>query len=545
MKKIEKTVFISYRRTNFPWALAIYQKLTGNGYDVFIDYTSIDSGDFEQIILGNINSRAHFLVLLTPSALERCSEPGDWLRREIEFALDTHRNIVPLMFEGFDFSNPSIKNHLTGKLAVMSRYNALPVPSEYFDAAMDRLSQRFLNVPLEMVVHPPSVEAEQSARQQQIAANEAPTVKEESLTAQEWLEKGFALNDNSEEELNCYNEAILLDPEYALAYNNRGAVRKAHGDLEGALQDYDRSIKLENPQLHLPYYNRGSILSDQGDLESARRAYDTAIRIRPDYSPVYINRGNLRKAQGDLEGALLDFNRAIELEDPELHLPYYNRGSLLDDQGDLEGALRDYSEAIRIKPDYALAYNNRGILRSAQGDLDGALSDYNRAIEYDNPELHLTFNNRGLVLQENGDLEGAMSDFNQAIHIEPEYALAYNNRGILRDAMGDQDGALSDYNRAIELNLPSLHLPYFNRGNLFRAQGELDAALHEYNEAIRLKPDYVNAYYNCAMVNEAQGNLEGAVQNYQTYLDLGGGIQDGDQEEVEGFIQNLKKKIEE
>jgi hypothetical protein len=35
MERIEKTVFLSYRRTNFPWALAIFQNLTHNGFDVF------------------------------------------------------------------------------------------------------------------------------------------------------------------------------------------------------------------------------------------------------------------------------------------------------------------------------------------------------------------------------------------------------------------------------------------------------------------------------------------------------------------------------
>jgi len=41
MGRIEKTVFISYRRTNLPWALCIYQDLTMHGYDVFFDYQSI------------------------------------------------------------------------------------------------------------------------------------------------------------------------------------------------------------------------------------------------------------------------------------------------------------------------------------------------------------------------------------------------------------------------------------------------------------------------------------------------------------------------
>ena len=84
MERVEKTVFLSYRRTNIPWALAIFQNLTQHGYDVFMDYSGIDSGDFEGAILGNIKARAHFLVLLTPSALEHCDDPADWLRREIE-----------------------------------------------------------------------------------------------------------------------------------------------------------------------------------------------------------------------------------------------------------------------------------------------------------------------------------------------------------------------------------------------------------------------------------------------------------------------------
>jgi TIR domain len=119
MGRIEKTVFLSYRRTNFPWALAIYQDLTQHGYDVFFDYNSIPAGDFETLILENVRARAHFLVVLTPSALERCSEPGDWLRREIETAIDEKRNIIPLMLEGFSFGTPAIASQLTGKLALL------------------------------------------------------------------------------------------------------------------------------------------------------------------------------------------------------------------------------------------------------------------------------------------------------------------------------------------------------------------------------------------------------------------------------------------
>src|SRR6202049_872741 len=122
MERIEKTVFLSYRRTNIPCALAIFQNLEQHGYDVFFDYNRVASGDFEGVILGNITARAHFLVLLTPSALERCDDPADWLRREIETALANQRNIVPLMLEGFDFGSPGIASQLTGTLAPLKLY---------------------------------------------------------------------------------------------------------------------------------------------------------------------------------------------------------------------------------------------------------------------------------------------------------------------------------------------------------------------------------------------------------------------------------------
>jgi uncharacterized membrane protein YeaQ/YmgE (transglycosylase-associated protein family) len=173
MGRIEKTVFISYRRTDPAWALAVFGDLTRNGYDVFIDFEGIGAGNFETIILENIRARAHFLVLLTPTALERCGDPKDWMRREIEAALDSQRNIVPLMLPGFNFSTPAIASQLTGKLEVLKQKNGLPIPEGYFSQAMDRLRNRFLNVPVDAVLHPASDAAQQAAKEQKDKATVA------------------------------------------------------------------------------------------------------------------------------------------------------------------------------------------------------------------------------------------------------------------------------------------------------------------------------------------------------------------------------------
>ncbi|MEP7133839.1 MAG: SUMF1/EgtB/PvdO family nonheme iron enzyme [Chloroflexota bacterium] len=173
MARIENTVFISYRRTDVYTALAVYENLKNQGYDVFFDYRSISSGDFEQIITSNIRARAHFLLILTATALDRCSEPGDWLRREIEFAIDEKRNIIPLFFKGFRFGAPSVAEKLTGKLRNLSRYNGLNVHEDYFDEAMHRLPTQFLNIPLDTVLHPVSTEVQKVVVQEQVAADKA------------------------------------------------------------------------------------------------------------------------------------------------------------------------------------------------------------------------------------------------------------------------------------------------------------------------------------------------------------------------------------
>src|SRR5688572_10170140 len=268
--RIEKTVFISYRRTNFWTALAVFQNLHQNGYDVFFDYKSIPSGDFKQVISEAVKSRAHFIVILSQSALDRCNEPEDWLRREIELALDHKRNIIPLTMEGFDFGSPATVEALTGKLANLKKYNAMGIPSEYFDDAMAKLrSEKFLNRPLESVAHPVSEVTRRITEVQKYAASEAGPVDKEQLTAQEWLERGYVFGSSNDidEAIRCFTESIRLKPSYE-AYYSRGIAQRINGDLEEAIQDYDIAIDMM-PENALTANNRGNVRRCRRDLDGA------------------------------------------------------------------------------------------------------------------------------------------------------------------------------------------------------------------------------------------------------------------------------------
>ena len=363
MALIEKTVFLSYRRTNYYCALSIFQDLTQHGYDVFFDFTSIAGGSFERVILENITSRAHFLVLLTPSALERCGDPADWLRREIETALDNQCNIVPLMLEGFDFGTPQIASQLTGKLAAIKSYNALRIVPEYFSEAMERLRGQYLSVPLAAVLHPPSLAAQTAAIQEKAAAIEAPPVQEVELTAEQWFERAFTAVD-IDEQLRFYTEALRLKPDYAEAFNKRGVARQAKGDLDGALADYNEVLRFK-PDDAEAFNKRGVARRAKGDLDGALADYNEALRLKPDFAEAFYNRDVVRQAKGDL---VAYYNEAVRLK-PDDAEAFNKRGVARDDKGDLDGALADYNEALRLKPDFAKALYNRDVVRQAKSSL--------------------------------------------------------------------------------------------------------------------------------------------------------------------------------
>ncbi len=307
---VQKTVFISYRRTHLYVARAVYQDLTTHGYDVFLDYEGIDAGSFESIILSQIAARAHFIVILTPSALERCRQPGDWLRREIEQAIDLKRNIVPLLFEQFSFKQA--EPLLTGKLALLPGYNGLDVPPTYFEAAMERLRTRFLSKPLDVIAHPVSTPEITPMVTRKVELDSE--ITRPRLSAEDLFARGNLayLEGDYECALADYEWAIQLNPGYAAAYNNRGVAHYYSGQLAQALADYNEAARLD-PRYATSYMNRGIVRTALGDLDGALVDFSEAIRLNPAYALAYLNRGVTWRLKHDLARANRDYWRYIQL----------------------------------------------------------------------------------------------------------------------------------------------------------------------------------------------------------------------------------------
>ena len=106
------------------------------------------------------------------------------------------------------------------------------------------------------------------ALQQQLAAAEATTEKPEeeykkavnTLVATDWFEKGQyqTYSGNYQEALRAYDMVVVLRPNDAKGYSNRGAVYVQLGRYDSAMKDMNKAVAL-NPQNRTTLYNRNLI----------------------------------------------------------------------------------------------------------------------------------------------------------------------------------------------------------------------------------------------------------------------------------------------
>ena len=75
-----------------------------------------------------------------------------------------------------------------------------------------------------------------------------------------------------------YTKAIELDPNDAIAYNNRGLSKDNLKDYYGAIADYTKAIELD-PNAANAYRNRGILKEDLGDLNGACADWKKAAEL--------------------------------------------------------------------------------------------------------------------------------------------------------------------------------------------------------------------------------------------------------------------------
>ncbi|AAQ00818.1 MULTISPECIES: tetratricopeptide repeat protein [Prochlorococcus] len=122
-----------------------------------------------------------------------------------------------------------------------------------------------------------------------------------------------ALNESREgnflQALKTWDEFLVSFPDDAVAISNRGNVRLALGDAEGAILDQTRAVELL-PLAIDPHVNRGIAEESIGELKKAIDDYKWVLEKEPQNALALYNLGNVRGSQGDWLEAKILFNKA-------------------------------------------------------------------------------------------------------------------------------------------------------------------------------------------------------------------------------------------
>jgi tetratricopeptide (TPR) repeat protein len=174
----------------------------------------------------------------------------------------------------------------------------------------------------------------------------------------------------------------ISDPEQALSsgseYNFRALDKVKAGDLQGALNDFDKAIELK-PTAQI-YFNRAYTKSLLEDYRGAIEDYNKTIEQEYRLAQALFERGYCKQQLEMNDEAIDDYSKAIKTDKNSFNA-YNNRGVIYIIKKDYKAALKDLDQAIRIKPDFVSAYVSRGFARYESKNTKGACADWQKAKE--------------------------------------------------------------------------------------------------------------------------------------------------------------------
>jgi len=130
-------------------------------------------------------------------------------------------------------------------------------------------------------------------------------------------------------------KAIILIPDKALYYDDRGKYYAMIDKTDSAISDYTKSINI-NPNNSQSYYNRGmAYYSDKSDKKATLADFAKAAKLHPKDPNVYLMRGTLFVGEGKLNAIIREYTKSINA-DTSFIQAYVFRADLYKSMGNMD-----------------------------------------------------------------------------------------------------------------------------------------------------------------------------------------------------------------
>ena len=302
---------------------------------------------------------------------------------------------------------------------------------------------------------------------------------------------------NDDQALAALTEYVERFPGDAFGYSRLAQYHRRRAGLGNAREHQERAVLLEPLESDL-VVQLAEIDLDVGRFDEAKAGYGRALDLaRTPWQRTWVLQG-LRHYH-HRRGEMADAIRAIEArlgEESGFRSPI----------GMVLGQLEDipvYLDAGRVDEAAALLEESRARIPSGRSSYFLPHMTVRVALETEGVDAALEVHRHAVEVLEANEFRG------------PVPALA-GDLGLIRERADDYPGAAESFREAIALSPEGRY--YRGAGRALRQAGQLDEAEAELREALRLVPADPHALVEMALVMEAKGDIEGAVEHLRSAL---------------------------
>jgi len=212
--------------------------------------------------------------------------------------------------------------------------------------------------------------------------------------------------------------AVMLNPDFAEAHNDRGVILASNGLFADALSCFEKAVAL-NPGYNEARNNLGRGLRSLGRFDEAAKQFELVLKSTPGSAVAHFNLASVFELAGQKPDAEKHYRRAISLR-PDFADAHIHLALLLQDTDRLPEALAHAERAVVLRPDSAGARNNLGNILRTMGRRDDAIAQYETALRID-PNFFMAHYNCGVALRGETRIAEARAHFAQAFALKPDF----------------------------------------------------------------------------------------------------------------------------
>ncbi|TYQ18107.1 UNVERIFIED_CONTAM: Tfp pilus assembly protein PilF [Acetivibrio alkalicellulosi] len=294
-----------------------------------------------------------------------------------------------------------------------------------------------------------------------------------------------------EDAIEYYENAISLNSEDAILYNNKASALNKLKKFNEALENCNSGLKY-NADMAYIYKNKGEALFGLQAYEESLKCCEMCLNIDPHVVEAYVIKMKIFNQINQYDEALYVYNKAFEkgLKDVKLliqkarALLYLNKFDQCKEFCDM---------ALELDEHNSEAYECKGLCYYSLEDYQEAAKCLSKAIEL-NEGLEDSYFYKALCLLNQSKREEAISVLEEGLKINPDFSARFHLlSGDIFYELSQYDAAYNSYQMALKFNSSNANV-YYSIGAVLVEKSKFDHAISYFDKALEYDPSMVRVY---------------------------------------------------